>query len=107
MSMSELPIACTLSAGQLAERRATWRALAERALHDQREVPAGMRLTFSPEDDVEATLRELARLEAGCCAFAQWTVERSVDAVVLDVSSTGHGVAAVRELFAADGLTTA
>ncbi len=96
----ELPIACTLPPGALADRRAAWKALTARALREQHEIEAGVRLVYAGEDGVEAALRELVRLEEECCAFAQWQVESEGDDVVLSVLASGEGVAALRAMFA-------
>jgi hypothetical protein len=101
MPPDELPIACTLQPADLADRLAAWDGLSERALRERRTIPAGMRLVFAAGDGVEDAVAELARLEAGCCAFADWTVHRHGEDVVLDVTAAGEGVAAVRALFEA------
>ncbi|CAN5574999.1 hypothetical protein BH20ACT18_BH20ACT18_07090 [soil metagenome] len=97
---SELPAACSLSPSELADRRAVWRRLAASALRDQRPAPGGVRLVYADDDGVEATLRELVRLEADCCAFADWVVERRGETVVLDVTAPGDGAEAIRTMFA-------
>jgi hypothetical protein len=98
--MHELPvIACTLSPAQLPERRARWVALMERALAGRAEIADGLRLTFRAECGVEDELRALAVLERDCCGFAAFAVSPSGTRVVLDVTSSGEGVEAVRRLF--------
>jgi hypothetical protein len=98
--MDELPvIACSLSAAELPERQARWRALMERALTGRAAVANGLCLSFRPEPGVEEELRELAEMERGCCGFASFEVRGTGDRVTLEVTSSGEGVAAVRELF--------
>jgi hypothetical protein len=99
--MRDLPvIACTLAAGELPERRARWLALTDRALAYRVPTADGVRLVFSAAPGVREELRELAALERDCCAFASFEVTASRSRVTLDVTSSGDGVAAVRELFA-------
>lgn len=93
------PIACSLQPTELSDRRAVWKGLLERALREQRPIPSGMRLIFVREEGVEGQLRELARLEGQCCAFADWKVHRRDDEVVLEVTAPTEAVAAVRALF--------
>jgi hypothetical protein len=99
--MQELPvIACSLSAEELPARRRRWLALTDRALAGRTPTPDGVRLTFRAAPGVEDELRALAQLERDCCGFAAFAVAGSRDQVTLDVTSTGEGVRAVRELFA-------
>lgn len=93
------PIACTLAPSGLRERRAAWQRLGDSVLHAGDDIPGGIRLTYAPEDAIEATLHELVKLERDCCAFADWTVERRPDAIVLTVSAESpEGAAAVRAI---------
>jgi len=67
-------------------------------LRRQRPIAGGVRLIFRAEEGVEGQLRELGRLEAQCCAFADWDVQRREEDLVLDVTARGEAVAAVRAL---------
>jgi hypothetical protein len=97
--MTDLELACSLDPKELRNRRTVWESLARAALRDQHATPTGVRLVYSASDEAERLLRELARLEADCCSFADWHVERRDDDVLLDVTSEGDGIAAVRALF--------
>jgi len=99
MTRAVPPVACSLQSAELADRRVVWERLCERALLQRSPVANGLQLVFAAREGVEAELRELARLEAECCAFADWKVQRRAEGVVLDVIASGHGVAAVRSLF--------
>lgn len=92
-------IACSLKPDELADRRAVWDRLAQRALQSQHEIPGGVRLVYSAEEQVEATLRELVALEAECCGFALWELRRNEDRVLLSVTAPGQGAEAVRSMF--------
>ena len=89
---------CSLPAPDLRDRRATWAGLRERALRASLPTADGARLTYAAQPGVEDELRELARLEASCCSFAEWTVRRDGERVILEVRAEGTGVAVVHAL---------
>jgi hypothetical protein len=60
---------------------------------------AGIHLSFRAASDVEDELDRLVAIENDCCAWAQWTVTRQYDRVVLEVCSAGDGVAALHGMF--------
>ena len=94
-----IPIACTLGATSLAAQARRWEQLMARALTGRDETADGLRLTFRPEAEDE--LRALVAVEAGCCAWAVWTVEPTAGAVVLDVRSADEGIATLHGMFTA------
>ena len=96
---AEPRIACSLRPTELSDRRALWERLSERALRKRRPIPGGMQLVFAARRGVEVELRELARLEAQCCSFADWKVQRRGEEVVLDVTAPADAADAVRALF--------
>ena len=96
---SEVAIACSLRAGDLDDRREVWKRLAGRALRESRPTDHGVRFFYTASEDAERELRELARLEAECCPFAEWRLSQRGEELVLEVTSTGEGAAAVRALF--------
>jgi hypothetical protein len=98
--MSEpAPIACALTPAGLAGQARRWRDLIARSLLARTETGDGLRLSFPPAAEDE--LRALASVEAGCCAWATWRVERADGAVVLDARSAAEGVAVLRAMFPA------
>ena len=92
-----IDIACTLGVADLRAQARRWEQLMARALTGRDETPDGLRLSFRPEAEDE--LRALVAVEAGCCAWAAWTVEPVAGAVVLDVRSADEGVATVHTMF--------
>ena len=92
------PVACTLTAADLAAQGKRWARLITRAMTERAETANGLRLCFRAEDEEE--LRALVAVESECCSWATWTVERDVGTIVLDVRSTGAGIATVRGMFA-------
>ena len=92
------PPSCSLPMPDLRDRRATWAELGQRALRASRRTADGARLTYAAQPGVEDELRELARLEATCCSFADWSVTREGEQVILEVRAEGTGVAALHAL---------
>jgi hypothetical protein len=93
-----IPVACTLTPAGLAARAERWHRLLVRAMTERAETPDGLRICFRPEAEEE--LRALVTAETECCPWATWTVERDVGTIVLDVRSTGEGVATLQRMFA-------
>ena len=92
-----VPVACTLGVADLAAQRRRWEQLMARAQTGRAETADGLRLSFRPEAEEE--LRALVAVEAGCCAWAAWTVEPAAGAVVLDVRSAAEGIATLHAMF--------
>jgi hypothetical protein len=99
MESSEI-VACTLDNVAMKERRKRWHDLAARAFVERAVTDQGLRLVFRDGAGVEDELRELARLERQCCAFADWTVGAADGYVLLEVGGSGNeAVAAVQSMF--------
>lgn len=92
-------VACTLIAGDLALQRHRWQDLASRAFVERIETGQGLRLGFRAESGVAAELDRLLAVERECCAWADWHLDRAGDPLVVDVRSTGDGVAALHSMF--------
>src|SRR5215470_3439165 len=93
------PVACTLTTADLAEQTERWERLAEQALTESAQTERGLRLSFRPEPGAEEELRQLVAVENECCRWATWTVQASAGRIVLDVRSTGDGIAALHTMF--------
>lgn len=93
------PVACTLSPDDLAAQGERWHRLMARAMTERAETTYGLRICFRPEAEEE--LRALVAVEAECCPWATWTVERDAGTIVLDVRSSAVGVATLAGMFAA------
>src|SRR6516164_7973907 len=93
------PVACSLTRAGLADQTDRWQRLAARALTGHAQTADGLRLGFRPEPGAEQELRALAAVEAGCCPWATWTVTASAGQIVLDVRSSGQGIAALHAMF--------
>jgi hypothetical protein len=88
-----VPVACALTPAGLAAQRDRWERLADRAMTERAKTADGLRLAFRPEPGVEEELRALVAVEDECCPWASWTVQANAGRVVLDVRSTGAGIA--------------
>jgi hypothetical protein len=95
-----VPIACALTSADLAEQRAKWERLMAQAMTDRVPTADGVCLRFGAEPGVERELRRLAAVENECCPWAEWAVRTDARGLVLDIRSTGDGVAAVHAMFA-------
>jgi hypothetical protein len=84
--VKELPIACSLDATQLAERKERWRALGEHALISTERTDEVVRQRYRGGAAIEAELLDLVALEAECCPFLDLRVERVDAEIWLDVS---------------------
>jgi hypothetical protein len=93
------PVACSLNRAGLAEQAGRWERLAARAMIERTRTAAGFRIGFRPEPGAEAELRALAAVETGCCPWATWTVRAGATRLVLEVRSTGDGIAALHGMF--------
>ena len=65
--MTEFPVACCLSADELAQREREIRALFADALRDSHRRPNGLHLSFA--DGSSRRVEALAEAERRCCAF--------------------------------------
>ena len=96
-----LPIACSLSAGDLRSRLAELRALGGDGLESIAEEPGRAVLRFRPDSDIRHRVEAAAAAEADCCAFLDFRVDRGPDATVLTISAPNGGAEAIGQLVAA------
>jgi hypothetical protein len=75
--VTDLPVACSLTEPELAERRAGVLGEVRRAREDARWLPDGVALRFAAEPERLALLATFIDLERRCCAFLRFrlTVE--------------------------------
>lgn len=88
----EIPIACTLTGGELGERLASWASLllAPRSVTRR---DGELRLVFDVAVG-EAALGELVAAEAACCRFVDWQLISAGDELVVVITGPDDGVAA-------------
>jgi MerR family transcriptional regulator, copper efflux regulator len=87
----EVPIACTLGAGEISTRLDEWNALLAyqgellRGVTDRRALDdGGLRLEFGPNSDV-AEIARLAAAEQGCCRFFRFALVVDGRGIALEV----------------------
>ena len=97
--MSEIPIACTLTERQLAERRRGLLTELRRHREEVRWLPDGAAFRYSSAAEVVDLLTEFVRLESRCCPFLRFrlTIEPGAAAVWLELT----GSAGTREFLEA------
>jgi hypothetical protein len=78
--VTKIPIACTLNAGEQANRRDEWGAMLARATERKGNV-----VTFPRS--VAGELADLIAREADCCAFFTFRMTVSHDELVLEVEA--------------------
>jgi hypothetical protein len=99
-----LPIACNLDAEQGPARIAQWRSVGERAQLGAELTARTLVVTYR-----ESALDELAALvqaERSCCAFLDWSLERSAGRATLKVQADEAGepeLSRLAALFGASG----
>lgn len=93
------PVACRLTPAGLAAQAGRWTRLIAMALTGRTETADGVRLSFRPGPGTVEELRALAAVETECCPWAEWTVDTSAEAVVLDVRAGAAGLGTLRAMF--------
>jgi hypothetical protein len=96
---SAVPVACTLTSADLAAQADRWQQLMARAMTERAETADGLRMSFRREPGAEEELRRLVAVESECCAWADWTVDMSAGTLMLEVHSTGVGIATLHGMF--------
>jgi hypothetical protein len=87
MEPVELPVACSLTADEQADRAGELRELAGRALAERRREPGRVVLSFKAGPGVEKQVEDLARRERECCPFLKISVARDEDLVALSIGA--------------------
>lgn len=100
MCDTSVEVACMLGSAELTRQHDRWALLRAGAELERTETADGLRVRFRGDPSVERELRALTAIENACCAWAHWRVETAAGEVVLDVTSSGDGVAAAQALFA-------
>jgi hypothetical protein len=92
-----MDISCTLTTTGLAAQREHWLRLIAAAGAGREETASGLR--FRAGSGTAAELDRLVAVERNCCAWATWTVSASPGEVILDVTASGDGIAALHGMF--------
>ena len=94
-------IACTLGSDELSTQTERWMRLARDAGLGRVETADGLHLRFRDQPGAEQELRALVAVENVCCAWARWEVHPSGGELVMQVTSTPDGAAALKTMFTA------
>lgn len=85
ISHSHLDVACSLDRAEAGSRVAEWKELLKDAGHRSELIPGGVRLWLFPRAATRAA--DLARREAACCGFLDFSLRSENDLLRLDVTS--------------------
>jgi hypothetical protein len=96
----ELPLACSLPAYDLAERREEIGELLRRGPIGRERRARTLRLHFDRSPSVADAVHDLVRRERECCPFLDFTVEDGASELVLSIRAPAEA-AAVLDGFAA------
>ena len=92
-------IACDLGEEKAATQGERWLRLGREAGLGRAETAGGLEIRFRDEPAVERQLRDLVSVESKCCAWARWEVRRAGGELVMRVTSTPEGAAALHAMF--------
>lgn len=92
-----VPIACSLSSGEVETRLQEWRELLS-GVSERRHIEGGIRLTFA-RSAVGAAIADLAAREHACCPFLTFTLGLDDDAPTLEVRADAAAQEIVNALF--------
>jgi DNA-binding transcriptional MerR regulator len=95
----EVPIACTLGAGEMATRVDEWNAVLA-GVASRHALDDGLRLRFAPGTDV-GELARLAADEQGCCRFFDFALVIDGRGIALDVHAPADAQPVLTALFGA------
>jgi hypothetical protein len=84
--MSDPPIACTLTPGDMTARLALIAELAADGLIDRTPTESGLRVRLRDTPLIEQRTRELIAAESRCCAFLDFSLDRVRGELVLDIT---------------------
>ena len=101
---NEVPIVCTLGAGEMATRLDEWNALLAdkqdllRGVTVRRGLDSGLRLEFGPNTDVTEIAR-LAAAEQGCCRFFDFALTIDDRGIAVDAHAPADAEPVLTALF--------
>ena len=84
---TDLPLVCSLGAGDLAVRRAQIAELGREALLDVHRDGAHVELRFAARPGVRERVEAVVAAESECCGFLAMRVGEAVDAVVVTIDA--------------------
>jgi hypothetical protein len=96
-----IPIACSLSAGELADRRLEFAAAAEHVV-GREPTERGVRLRFRNPPGFQEELADLIRREKECCPFYDFRISTVDGEVLLEVDAPPEARPIIDQLFRVD-----
>ena len=96
--MNDLPIACSLDAGDMSARLAQFDELARDALIERCDVPGGVQLRLRNTAEVAQRARRLIAAEARCCPFLAFDLRDEGGALRLEVTGSEMARPVIDEL---------
>jgi len=87
----ELPVVCSLDAGDLEQRLATIGEIGAESLIDRREEGGDQLLRFRPDPRTHERLQSVIDAERQCCAFLDLSLKEDDGYLVLSVSAPEAG----------------
>jgi len=97
--MQDTPLVCTLTAADYRDRESAWLKL-KPFVTASADVEGGLSFRFARVTGLQASLSELVRLEADCCAWMSFSMAESAEAIELSITSNStDGERGVREAF--------
>jgi hypothetical protein len=100
-----LPIACSLPAGDQAERLEEMSSLSARVLGVDRDSGGGLVLRFERDADTESRVNEIVAAERECCSFLDLTLRSQGSELRLSISGPDGAEPVIAEIV--DALTGA
>lgn len=94
-----IPIVCSLTASEQADRGNEFAAILGRDLLTREETARGIRLRFRRSPGLQKELAELTSREKECCPFFDFSIESVGDHLVLDVGAPPEAREIVDRLF--------
>jgi hypothetical protein len=99
----ELPVVCSLEAGDLEERLAEIAEIGAEALIDRRSTDEGHLLRFRSDPTSRQRLESIVSAEARCCAFLELSLKETDGNLVLSIAAPEAGQATADALAGAFG----
>lgn len=96
--MTEIPIACTLSAADMTTRGDEWRRFFATNVFEVVRCESSVRLRLKGGDDVILSTVDLARREKACCAFFEFRLELLADDVWFEIGAPAEAAAVLDAL---------
>lgn len=99
-AVMELPIACTLTEAEMAERRRTILNSVRSAVLGVTSLPLGYSYRFAPASEVLADLARLVDLERRCCSFLTFriVVESGNQPICLEITGLAEAKAIIADM---------